>query len=100
MLQMPDEADLARFRVAMLDGGLQLALLWERKRSGLASLPTQLGHMKWNMPTKVEGPILCDLILKKATNLASTWSIVFTDVEKKIIATMEDVNIHVLMKKA
>jgi acyl transferase domain-containing protein/NAD(P)-dependent dehydrogenase (short-subunit alcohol dehydrogenase family) len=100
MLQMPDEADLARFRVAMLDGGLQLALLWERKRSGLASLPTKLGHLTWDMPAKVEGPVLCDLILKKATKLASTWSIVFTDVEKKIIATMEDVNIHVLLGKA
>ena len=100
MLQMPDEADLARFRVAMLDGGLQLALLWERKRSGLASLPTKLGHLKWHMPTKVEGPVLCDLILKKATKLASTWSIVFTDVEKQIIATMEDVKIHVLLGKA
>lgn len=100
MLQMPDEADLARFRVAMLDGGLQLALLWERKRSGLASLPTKFGHLTWHMPTIVEGPVLCDLILKKATKLASTWSIVFTDVEKQIIATMEDVNIHVLLGKA
>ncbi|MBL4679888.1 MAG: SDR family oxidoreductase, partial [Pseudomonadales bacterium] len=100
MLQMPDEADLARFRVAMLDGGLQLALLWERKRSGLASLPTKLGHLTWNMPTPIEGPVLCDLILKKATKLASTWSIVFTNVEKQIIATMEDVNIHVLLGKA
>jgi len=100
MLQMPDEADLARFRVAMLDGGLQLALLWERKRSGLASLPTKLGHLKWHKPESINGPVLCDLILKKATKLASTWSIVFTNVEKQIIATMEDVNIHVLLGKA
>ncbi|NOX50873.1 MAG: KR domain-containing protein [Gammaproteobacteria bacterium] len=99
LLQMPDETNLARFRVAMLDGGLQLALLWERKRSGLASLPTKLGRLTWHMPAKIEGPVLCNLILKKATKLASTWSIVFTNVEKQIIATMEDVNVHVLPSK-
>ena len=32
VLQMPDDADDKTHRVAMLDGGLQLALLWERQR--------------------------------------------------------------------
>jgi NAD(P)-dependent dehydrogenase (short-subunit alcohol dehydrogenase family) len=96
LLQMPDESDLARWRVAMLDGGLQLALLWERKRSGLASLPTKFGEMNWHHAALPEGPVTCELILKKATKLAATWSIVFTNVEKQIIATMEDVSIHVL----
>ena len=99
MLQMPDETDLERWRVAMLDGGLQLALLWERKRSGLASLPTKFGRLQWYQAAKQEGPVTCDLILQKATKLAATWSIVFTDVEKHIIAKMEDVNIHVLLGK-
>ena len=98
MLQMPDTADVD-WRVAMLDGGLQLALLWERHRSGLASLPTRFGHLHWHMTEKLEGPVICELILKKATKLAATWSIVFTNVEKQIIATMEDVNIHVLLGK-
>ena len=98
MLQMPDAAE-ADWRVAMLDGGLQLALLWERHRSGLASLPTRFGHLHWHMTEKLEGPVICELILKKATKLAATWSIVFTNVEKQIIATMEDVNIHVLLGK-
>jgi hypothetical protein len=100
LLQMPDDSDLARWRVAMMDGGLQLALLWERKRSGLASLPTKLGRMHWHQATRTEGPVTCELILKKATKLAATWSIVFTNVEKQIIATMEDVSIHVLLAKA
>ncbi len=99
MLQMPDETDLERWRVAMLDGGLQLALLWERKRSGLASLPTKFGRLQWYQTAKQEGPVTCELILQKATKLAATWSIVFTDVEKQIIARMEDVNIHVLLGK-
>jgi malonyl CoA-acyl carrier protein transacylase len=98
MLQMPDGSDLERWRVALLDGGLQLALLWERHRSGLASLPTKFGQMKWHQSEKSEGPITCELMLQKATKLAATWSIVFTNVEKQIIATMEDVNIHVLGK--
>jgi len=98
MLQMPDLPDVD-WRVAMLDGGLQLALLWERHRSGLASLPTRFGHLHWHMTGKLEGPVICELILKKATKLAATWSIVFTNVEKQIIATMEDVNIHVLLGK-
>ena len=51
------------------------------------------------MTEKLEGPVICELILKKATKLAATWSIVFTNVEKQIIATMEDVNIHVLLGK-
>ena len=100
MLQMPDETDLERWRVALLDGGLQLALLWERKRSGLASLPTRLGKMHWYEAAKPGGPVTCELMLKKATNLVATWSIVFTNVEKQIIATMEDVNIHVLLASA
>ncbi len=98
MLQMPDVKDID-WRVAMLDGGLQLALLWERHRSGFASLPTRFGHLHWYMTEKLEGPVVCELMLKKATKLAATWSIVFTDVEKQIIATMEDVNIHVLASK-
>jgi hypothetical protein len=100
MLQMPDGSDLERWRVALLDGGLQLALLWERHRSGLASLPTRFGHFRWHQAEKSEGPIVCELILQKATKLAATWSIVFTNMEKQIIATMEDVNIHVLMGKS
>ncbi len=100
MLQMPDGSDLERWRVALLDGGLQLALLWERHRSGLASLPTKFGHLRWHQAEKSEGPVVCELILQKATRLAATWSIVFTNVEKQIIATMEDVNIHVLMGKS
>ncbi|MBQ61044.1 MAG: hypothetical protein CMQ19_03105 [Gammaproteobacteria bacterium] len=98
MLQMPDVKGVD-WRVAMLDGGLQLALLWERHRSGFASLPTRLGHLHWYMTEKLEGPVVCELMLKKATKLAAIWSIVFTDVEKQIIATMEDVNIHVLAGK-
>jgi len=99
LLQMPESSNLARWRVAMLDGGLQLALLWERKRSGLASLPTKFGEMNWHAAAaKIEGPVTCELILKKATKLAATWSIVFTNVEKQIIATMEDVSVHVLAK--
>ena len=82
----------------MLDGGLQLALLWERKRSGLASLPTKFGQMNWHYSVLPKGPITCELMLKKATKLAATWSIVFTNVEQQIIATMEDVSIHVLAK--
>ena len=100
MLQMPDESDLERWRVALVDGGLQLALLWERHRSGLASLPTRFGHLRWHQNEKSEGPVVCELILQKATSLAATWSIVFTNMEKQIIATMEDVNIHVLMGKS
>jgi hypothetical protein len=100
MLQMPDGSDLERWRVALLDGGLQLALLWERHRSGLASLPTRFGHLRWHQAEKSEGPVVCELILQKATKLATTWSIVFTNMEKQIIATMEDVNIHVLMGKS
>jgi hypothetical protein len=100
MLQMPDGSDLERWRVALLDGGLQLALLWERHRSGLASLPTRFGHLRWHQAEKSEGPVVCELILQKATKLAATWSIVFTNMEKQIIATMEDVNIHVLMGKS
>jgi hypothetical protein len=100
MLQMPDGSSLERWRVALLDGGLQLALLWERQRSGLASLPTRFGHLRWHQAEKSEGPVVCELILQKATKLATTWSIVFTNMEKQIIATMEDVNIHVLMGKS
>jgi hypothetical protein len=99
MLQMPDDANPARWRVAMLDGGLQFALLWERRRSGLASLPTKLGRLQWYQAVMKEGPVTCELILQKASKLAATWSIVFTDVEKQIIARMEDVNIHVLLGK-
>jgi NAD(P)-dependent dehydrogenase (short-subunit alcohol dehydrogenase family)/acyl carrier protein len=99
LLQMPDETDLRRWRVAMLDGGLQLALLWERKRSGLASLPTKFGRLQWYQAARQEGPVTCDLILQKASKLAATWSIVFTDMEKQIIAKLEDVSIHVLLGK-
>ena len=97
LLQMPDESNLEHWRVALLDGGLQLALLWERHRSGSASLPTRLGHVTWYQTEKSEGPITCDLVLQKTTKLATTWSMVFTNVEKQTVAWMENVNIHVLM---
>ena len=56
--------------------------------------------MHWYEAAKPGGPVTCELMLKKATNLVATWSIVFTNVEKQIIATMEDVNIHVLLASA
>jgi len=56
--------------------------------------------MQWHKAAKLGGPVTCELMLKKATNLVATWSIVFTNVEKQIIATMEDVSIHVLLAKA
>jgi malonyl CoA-acyl carrier protein transacylase len=96
LLQMPDEFDLSSWRVAMVDGGLQLALLWERHRSGLPSLPTGFGNLHWHTSDKTDEPITCELVLQSATKLAATWSMVFANAKQEIIATMDDVIIHVL----
>ena len=96
LLQMSREIDLSSWRVAMVDGGLQLALLWERHRSGLPSLPTGFGSLHWHTSDRTDEPVTCELILQSATKLAATWSMVFANARQEIIATMDDVIIHVL----
>lgn len=82
--------------VAVLDGGLQLALLWERNRSGHASLPTGFESLSIFKTPPYAGPVKCLLQCRSATSLGVEWSLVFTDIAGDVIAEMERVSMHVL----
>ena len=82
--------------IVVLDGGLQLALLWERNRSGHQSLPTGFRSLNIYRDTPYAGPVQCVLKCVKASSLGVEWSLVYSDANGAVCADMQGVAMHVL----
>ena len=85
------EADMAA-----LDGGLQLALLWGAHNTKKPSLPTKIGAYHVCQEGPMDGNIRCELTGNITGNDRSVSDILFFDSKDKLVAKMQDVEMHML----
>jgi NAD(P)-dependent dehydrogenase (short-subunit alcohol dehydrogenase family) len=93
-MSWPDES--WKNDVAMLDGGLQLAILWGEHNKNTTSLPTAIGAYKRYQNGPISGPIYCELNGKLLRNDRTLSDISFFDNQGILAATLYDVELHML----
>ena len=93
---------------ALLDGGLQLALLWARHRSGRAALPTAIGavHAKLavadarEQSVSVTFPVRCSLTGREEQGDRMRSDLAFVDAAGRTIAELHQLETHFLPAQA
>jgi hypothetical protein len=73
---------------ALLDGGLQLAVLWARQVLGGASLPMALGEYRTYKDGLAEGPVRCVVHARQIHDARSVCDIAFVDASGAVLAEM------------
>ena len=80
---------------AVLDGALQLALLWTDRLLGLASLPTGVGAVRWWQAPSIE-PCTAILTGRSATPTKVVCDVLLTDRSGGLLAEVVGIETHVL----
>jgi hypothetical protein len=78
---------------ALLDGGLQLALLWNKFMVDRASLPTSIESIRLFSPP-VAGSLIATLSARESRGSKSLCDIVFSDVDGTVVAQLLGVETH------
>ncbi|MFT4596537.1 MAG: 1-acyl-sn-glycerol-3-phosphate acyltransferase, partial [Paracrocinitomix sp.] len=78
---------------ALLDGGLQLALLWNKFMVDRASLPTSIESIRLFSPP-VAGSLTATLSARESSGSKSLCDIVFSDVDGTVVAQLLGVETH------
>jgi NAD(P)-dependent dehydrogenase (short-subunit alcohol dehydrogenase family) len=87
--------------VAMLDGGLQLARLWGMNQLGSPLLPTKLGrYAGYGADASRSGPYRCYLRARTVGGMRTISNLVFADPGGRVLATLNDVEMHTLPQDA
>jgi hypothetical protein len=81
---------------ALLDGGLQLAVLWTKHALGGASLPTSIGAYVPHSKTMEKGPFRAIAQGRTKNRDQAVFDIVFADAKGAPVARLEAVEISVL----
>ena len=79
---------------AALDGGLQLAVLWDREMLDGAFLPTGIGAYVPHQRANADGPLRCIVSGKTVGKDRSITDILFTDAEGLPVAELRGVETH------
>ncbi len=80
------------FRI--LDGGLQLALLWSTKYDDTPSLPTGFEALHLYQPGPYDGTVHCQLIRTGGNDLMVRGNIVFRNDQRQLLAEIQGVTMH------
>jgi acyl transferase domain-containing protein len=81
---------------ALLDGGLQLALLWTRHALGGASLPTAVDAVRLFAPGPVAGSIRAVLHQREARRDRALTDVAFVTPDGRLVAELRGVETHLL----
>lgn len=79
---------------ALLDGGLQLALLWAEHHLGGRSLPTGLAAYRSFSTEPVVGPLRCLVSAKAEGKSKAVSDITFLDEDGRVVTRLEGVETH------
>ena len=79
---------------AALDGGLQLAVLWDREMLDGAFLPTGIGAYVPHQRANADGPLRCIVSGKTVGKDRSITDILFTDADGLPVAELRGVETH------
>jgi malonyl CoA-acyl carrier protein transacylase len=81
---------------ALLDGGLQLAIVWGHERLGQRTLPTRIGALRVYQRGFIDGPVRTVLRSDGHDPLHTRSTLTWIDEAGRTIATMEGVEMHVI----
>jgi hypothetical protein len=81
---------------ALLDGGLQLALLWTKHVLGGGSLPTGVDRLRVYRSGLPQGELRCVLVGRKAAGDKAVCDIAFVGADGALVAELTGVTTHVL----
>ena len=81
-------ADGWRTDPALLDGGLQLAVVWARHVLGGASLPMAVRELRSYREGVAEGPVRCVVSARETSDLRAVSDVVFTDASGAVVAEL------------
>jgi hypothetical protein len=81
---------------ALLDGGLQLALLWAHERLGQRTLPTRIRTLRVFRPGLIDGPVRAVLRADAHDPLHTQSTLAWIDQAGETIALMEGLEMHVI----
>ena len=73
---------------ALLDGGLQLAVVWARHVLGGASLPMAVREMRSYREGLAEGPVRCVVSARETHEIRAVSDVVFTDARGAVVAEL------------
>jgi acyl transferase domain-containing protein len=98
VLRSPGPAPIgAAAPVDILDGGLQLAVLWAHEHLGQESLPTGIDALRLLRPWPWGEAIRCEAVLRPGgAKLMTEWTMRFTDRTGALLAVIEGLKMHVL----
>jgi malonyl CoA-acyl carrier protein transacylase/NADP-dependent 3-hydroxy acid dehydrogenase YdfG len=73
---------------ALLDGGLQLAVVWARHVLGGASLPMAVRELRSYREGFLEGPVHCVVSARETREVRAVSDVVFTDASGAVVAEL------------
>ena len=76
---------------AIVDGALQLALLWTRERLGQASLPMAIASLEWHLAGPVTGPVTAIVHGREADDARAVCDVWLEDARGGIIGALRGV---------
>jgi hypothetical protein len=81
---------------ALLDGGLQAAVLWAQRKLGAESLPTAISSLHIYHPGPVTGPIHCVLAGREASHKRALSDVAFLSSNGSVVAELRGIEVHAL----
>ena len=85
---------------AILDGALQVMLLWARHRLGRATLPTAIGRLQVYATGPVRGRVRCVLTGTEVARERATARLELLDEDGRLLAELVGVEVHALAQGA
>ncbi len=81
---------------ALLDGGLQAAVLWARRKLGTASLPTSIGSLQVYRPGPIADHVRCVLVGREHAQERALADAAFVAPDGSVVAELRAIEVHAL----
>jgi acyl transferase domain-containing protein len=83
---------------ALLDGGLQAAVLWAQRKLGAGSLPTAISSLHVYHPGPATGIVRCVLVGREASQKRAVADAAFLASNGSVVAELRGIEVHALVR--
>jgi hypothetical protein len=83
---------------ALLDGGLQAAVLWAQRKLGAGSLPTAISSLHVYHPGPAAGIVRCVLVGRDASQKRAVADAAFLASNGSVVAELRGIEVHALVR--
>jgi hypothetical protein len=83
---------------ALLDGGLQAAVLWAQRKLGAGSLPTAISSLHVYHPGPAAGIVRCVLVGREASQKRAVADVAFLASNGSVVAELRGIEVHALVR--